>query len=150
MNIAQLHAAHDPSRSPSSKPKSEPRLTKDGRPLNVLIVEDDMLVGTVLSEAIEEHGGRVIGLAAEPADAFGLVVEHRPDVVVMDVRLKDGHDGLHAAEAMRLLYRTPIVFCTGYGDSETLKRIQAFGGAECLIKPVLPAELRDAILRACG
>jgi CheY-like chemotaxis protein len=150
MNTYHLHAAHDPSRSPKSKANSEPWLTRDDRPLNVLIVEDDILVGSVLSEAIEEHGGSVIGIAAEPADAFGLVVEHRPDVVVMDVRLKDGHDGLHAAEAMRILYRTPIVFCTGYGDPETLQRIRAFGGAECLIKPVLPAELRDAILRACG
>lgn len=51
---------------------------------------------------------------------------------------------------MRLLYKTPIVFCTGYGDLETLQRIHAFGGAECLIKPIMPAELRDAILRACA
>jgi CheY-like chemotaxis protein len=116
----------------------------------VLIVEDDPMVGTVLSDIIEDCGGHVVGVADLPADAFGLVVEHRPDIVLMDVRLKDGHDGLHAADAMRVLYRTPIVFCTGYGDAETTRRIEQFGGSECLLKPIQPTELCNAILRACG
>jgi CheY-like chemotaxis protein len=116
----------------------------------VLIVEDDLMVGTVLSDMIEDCGGHVVGVADLPSDAFGLVVEHRPDIVLMDIRLKDGHDGLHAADAMRLLYRTPIVFCTGYGDPETMRRIERFGGSECLLKPIQPTELCNAILRACG
>ena len=90
----------------------------------------------------------MIGIADIPADAFGLVVEHKPDVVVMDIRLKNGADGLHAADAMRTLYKTPIVFCTGYGDPDTIWRIRRFGRTECLFKPVRPQELRDAILRA--
>jgi two-component system, response regulator PdtaR len=133
-----------------SAAEGESRLSKDGRPLAVLIVEDDPLVGIEFSETISDYGGRVTGVAAIPADAFGLLVEHRPDVVLMDVRLKDGHDGLHAAEAMRILYRTPIVFCTGAGSPEIMRRIEQFGGAECLLKPVRPAALCEAILRAAG
>jgi DNA-binding NarL/FixJ family response regulator len=133
-----------------SLPSSDPQLLKDGRPLTVLIVEDDELVAEILRDAVEDHGGRVAGIAAEPAVAFGLVVENRPDVVVMDVRLKDGHDGLHAADAMRHLYQTPIVFCTGYSDIRTVERIRRFGGAKCLFKPIRPGELARAILGACG
>jgi two-component system, response regulator PdtaR len=125
-----------------------PRLVKDGHPLSVLIVEDDVLVSRVLSDAIEDHGGRVVGVAHLPAEAFHLVVEYKPDVVVMDIRLKNGENGLHAADAMRTLYKTPIVFCTGYGDPDTIWRIRRFGRTECLFKPVRPQELRDAILRA--
>jgi two-component system, response regulator PdtaR len=136
--------------SGSSQSSSDPQLLKDGRPLTVLIVEDDDLVAEILRDAVEDHGGRVAGIAAEPAMAFGLVVENGPDVVVMDVRLKDGHDGLHAADAMRHLYRTPIVFCTGYSDIRTVERIRRFGGAKCLFKPIRPGELAHAILGACG
>jgi two-component system, response regulator PdtaR len=136
--------------APPDQPESARQLVKDGRPLAVLIVEDDPVVGEYFSDAVQEFGGHIIGVAAEPSDAFGLVVEHRPDVVIMDVRLKNGHDGLHAADAMRLLYRTPIVFCTGCGDAETIRRIEQFGGCEYLLKPVLPEVLRDALLRACG
>jgi two-component system, response regulator PdtaR len=124
------------------------RLVKDGEPLSVLIVEDDKLVSQILSDAVEDYGGRVIGVAGIPAEAFGLLVEHKPHVVVMDIRLKQGADGLHAAESMRALYKTPIVFCTGCGDSDTIWRIRRFGRTECLFKPVRPQELRDAILRA--
>jgi CheY-like chemotaxis protein len=147
-----LHILAERSSSPASfdKSGSERQLTKNGRGLAVLIVDDDPAIGEYLTEVVEEFGAKVIGVAAEPADAFGLVVEHRPDIVIMDIRLKDGHDGLHAADAMRLLYRTPIVFCTGYGDAETLSRIERFGGSECLLKPIRPEPLRDAILRACG
>jgi DNA-binding NarL/FixJ family response regulator len=70
------------------------------------------------------------GTVPVPASAFGLVVEHRLGVVVMDIRLKNGADGLHA-DAMRSLYKTPIVFCTGYGDPETIWRIRRFGRTEC-------------------
>lgn len=143
-------ASREPRGGPSPLAEEGPRLVRNGRPLTVLIVEDDPMVGAVLSETIEEYGGRVVGVAELPSDAFGLVVEYRPDAVLMDVRLKDGHDGLHAADAMRMLYRTPIVFCTGYGNPETMRRIERFGGSECLLKPVQPAALRDAILRACG
>lgn len=125
-----------------------PRLVKDGQPLSVLIVDDDALVSQVLSGAVEDYGGRVIGVAGTPAEAFELVVEHKPDVVVMDIRLKNGADGLRAADAMRSLYKSPIVFCTGYGDPDTIWRIRRFGRTECLFKPVRPQELRDAILRA--
>ena len=38
------------------------------------------MVGTVLSDMIEDSGGHVVGVADLPADAFGLVVEHRPDI----------------------------------------------------------------------
>jgi two-component system, response regulator PdtaR len=135
---------------PPSQPESDGlRLVKDGQPLSVLIVDDDALVGGFLSEAIEDRGGHVIGFAQIPSDAFGLTVEHKPDVVVMDVVLKDGRDGLHAADAIRVLYRTPIVFCAAHDDSRALERIRGFGGSECLCKPVRPADLCKAILRAC-
>jgi CheY-like chemotaxis protein len=150
MNIERWAVTDQRRPQAASNLEDAPRLVTDGQPLSVLIVEDDALVSRVLSDAVEEYGGRVIGIAAMPVDAFGLVVEHKPDVVVMDIRLKNGADGLHAADAMRTLYKTPIVFCTGYSDSETIWRIRRFGRTECLFKPVRPQELCDAILRACG
>jgi two-component system, response regulator PdtaR len=136
-------------RSSAAKGDDSPRLTRDREPLSVLVVEDDRLVGGVLSDAVEDHGGRVVGIAQSPSEAFDMVVEHRPEVVLIDVRLKDGQDGLHVAEAIRSLFGTPIVFCTGAGDGQTIDRIRIFGG-ELLAKPVQPEELAYAILRACG
>jgi CheY-like chemotaxis protein len=151
MKTERLFTSARQPRPPHPGPHQARQLVKDGLPLSVLIVEDEKLVSEVLSEVVEDHGGRVVGIAESPAVAFGLMVEHRPDVVLMDLRLKGGQDGLHAADAMRFLYATPIVFCTGYGDPQTVERIRKFGGgSQLLFKPIQPAELRDAILRACG
>lgn len=126
-----------------------PCLTKGRRPLTVLVVEDEWLVGEVLRDSIEDHGGDVIGVAEAPGQAFELMVEFRPDVVLMDVRLKDGKDGIRVADAIRLLFGTPIVFCTGDADRQTLDRIRRLG-CDLLLKPVQPAELAFTILKACG
>jgi DNA-binding NtrC family response regulator len=148
MNIERWAVTDRRAPQVASHLEDEPRLVKDGGPLSVLIVEDDQLVSRILSDAVEEYGGRVIGVAGMPAEAFGMLVEHKPDVVVMDIWLKSGADGLYAAESMRTLYKTPLVFCTGHGDPDTIWRIRRFGRTECLFKPVRPQELRDAILRA--
>ena len=109
----------------------------------MLIVEDDALVGRVLSDAVEDYGGRVIGVADIPTNAFGLVVEHRPDVVVMDIRLEErsgraarrrcDEDALQ--DAHRVLHRATAT--TGHD----LRGSGDFGRAECLAKPVRPAGL---------
>jgi two-component system, response regulator PdtaR len=148
MTIEHLAVTDPPQRQHVPHHDNAPRLVKAGAPISVLIVEDDQLVSQALSNAVEDYGGHVIGVAGMPEEAFGLLVQHKPDVVVMDIRLKLGADGLDAAESMRTLYKTPIVFCTGYGDPDTIWRIRRFGRTECLFKPVRPPELRDAILRA--
>jgi CheY-like chemotaxis protein len=141
-------AGHPP--NPPTLTASEPRLLRDGKPLAVLIVEDDLAVAELLSDMVVDHGGCVAGIADIPLSALGMVVAHKPDAVIMDVRLKDGHDGLLTADAIRALHRTPIVFCTGYSDIRTVERIRQFGAAQCLFKPVKAHELAYAILRACG
>lgn len=56
---------------------------------------------------------------------------------------------LAGMDTTRFLYGTPIVFCTGFGDGQTIDRIRTFGG-ELLLKPIHPEELAYAILRASG
>jgi two-component system, response regulator PdtaR len=150
MNTAYFIAGNHAPPGPGPDAESEPQLRKDGHPLSVVIVEDDLQVAGLFKDIVEEHGGQVAGIAAEPSEAFGLIVEYKPDAVIMDVRLKDGHDGLHAAAAMRLLRQTAVVFCTASADVETVERIRRFGRAPCLFKPIKPGELAHAILRACG
>jgi hypothetical protein len=59
MNTERLMAADRWISPAASDLEDAPRLLRDGRPLSVLIVDDDLLVGRILSEAVEEYGGRV-------------------------------------------------------------------------------------------
>jgi len=117
----------------------------DGRPLAVLVVEDEALVALDLSTTIEELGGTVIGTAATVREAKDLAVRNVPDAVLMDIRLPDG-DGVEAAAMIRRGTQPYIVFISGNTDPQTRQRIMRFGNAPLVAKPVTV----DALLRALG
>jgi CheY-like chemotaxis protein len=117
--------------------------------VRVLIVEDDVIVAADIAGTLASAGARVTGTAFDQQDALRLSIESYPDVVVMDIRLRNGGDGIVAAQAIRALLGTPVVFCTGNSDPMTLRRIEAFGGAEFLLKPFDCKSLIEAVARAC-
>jgi CheY-like chemotaxis protein len=147
-----------PSRRPSSPSESRPSkretdapfsIAHNGRPCRILIVEDDALIAFDLRQTIEELGGAVVGQASRTVDAIGLAVKHRPDVVLMDVRLGDGSDGIDAARGIRRLQDVPIIFVTGNSDDETRHRVFAFANVDLLNKPVDPMHLRSLLQERC-
>jgi CheY-like chemotaxis protein len=119
-----------------------------GRLLQVLVVEDEALIAEDMVQTVQEIGAAVVGIAASAEQAVHLAAQHRPDVVLMDIRLRGVDDGLAAAAAIRGLINPAIIFCTGNGDSSTRRRIAAFGNAQLLLKPVNSDELIQAIGQA--
>ena len=70
----------------------------------------------------------------------------QPDVVLMDVNLEGGREGIEAARWLREVCDVPIVFVTGYTDRATVARIhEHVPGAPVLPKPVYGARLADAV-----
>ena len=116
----------------------------------VLIVEDDTLVGMGLRAQLEKLGHEVTGQAATAAEARALYREHRPDVVLMDIRLDDA-DGIAIAGELLREQRCPMVILSAYGDKELVDRASAAGVFGYLIKPVtaegLQAQIEVAVRR---
>jgi CheY-like chemotaxis protein len=68
-------------------------------------------------------------------DAIQKALTLRPDVVLMDIRLQGGMDGVEAARQIRASVRIPVVFMTAYVDAETTQRIRDTSPWGCLHKP---------------
>lgn len=66
-------------------------------PLNVLIVEDEVLLATELSFLIEEVGCRDVGHAMSSDEAIALAAAVKPDLALVDVHLRDGPTGVEVA-----------------------------------------------------
>jgi DNA-binding NarL/FixJ family response regulator len=114
-------------------------------PVGVLLVDDQELVRSGLRRILRRKDGFVIvGECADGAEVPAAVAEHRPDVVVMDLRMRDV-DGI---EATRQLRRTPeappILVLTTFDDDELLSGALRAGAAGFLLKDS-PAE---ALIRA--
>jgi CheY-like chemotaxis protein len=73
-------------------------------------------------------------------------MDNQPDVVLMDVNLDGGDEGIEAARWLREVCEVPIVFVTACSDESAIERIhEQVPGAPVLAKPVLPQILADAV-----
>jgi CheY-like chemotaxis protein len=114
----------------------------------ILIVEDELIIAWHLGEIVEQLGCEICGSATTEAEAVRLALTSRPDLVLMDVRLGRGGDGIMAAQRIRAMLSVPIVFCSAYAsDPVTLERMRAAGAAGILAKPILPDQLGAMLSR---
>ena len=102
-----------------------------------LIVEDEILFAMSLAVDMQALGFSTCELAANGQDAFLKVMEDPPDIVLMDVNLEGGREGIEAARWLREVCDIPVVFVTAYTDRDTVERIQQqVPGAPVIAKTV--------------
>lgn len=92
---------------------------------SILIVEDQAFLASIEGKQLEGLGFRV-RYASSGEEALETLRrgDPPPDLVVMDVELGRGMDGIQAAEAILKIRRLPVVFSTSHTDSETIGRIE--------------------------
>jgi len=112
---------------------------------SVLVVDDERLVAREIAEDLQELGYEVPATASTVDEALALAREKRPDLVLLDVRIRGPRDGIDAAGLLRDRLRIPVVFLTACSDIETLARAKATDPFAYLLKPVSPTELRSAV-----
>ena len=121
------------------------------RARKILVVEDEALVALGVSALIEEMGHEVCGVAASVAEAIELSRKHGPDLVLMDVNLQEGGNGIDAAHQLRGFERPPVVlFLTSYIDSDTRRRMEETRPFGIVQKPYQEAQLQRTVQEALG
>jgi len=112
----------------------------------VLIVEDELLVARHLESHVREQHLEVCGLVPDGDGAIEQAVDFDVDLILMDIRLAGGMDGIEAARRIRDQRDTPIIFVTAHGDQATRARIeQMLPGTPVLAKPITAERLKEAI-----
>jgi CheY-like chemotaxis protein len=89
----------------------ERQLTTD-----VLIIEDEPIIGLDLTRLTRELGHRVTGVAATRAEAVEMARRQRPGLVLSDIRLADGSSGLDAATDILKSFDIPVIFITAFPE----------------------------------
>jgi DNA-binding response OmpR family regulator len=111
----------------------------------ILIVEDEAVTASDLKRQLVAENYEVAGSAATAEEAVRLVGELAPDLVLMDITLAGGLDGITAALAVRGTYEVPVVFLTAHADDATIRRATLAGPFGYVLKPFQGAELKAAI-----
>lgn len=112
---------------------------------SILIVEDEAIIALDLEQMLEELGYRVAGTASSAAEAVDLARARQPDLVLMDINLKDATDGTVASMRLHADGGPPVVFVTAYDDERTLAKAKLGEPAGYVLKPFSMRDLRVAI-----
>ncbi|MGD8623518.1 MAG: response regulator [Anaerolineae bacterium] len=113
--------------------------------VKILIVEDEAATILELQDRLESLDYSVPGFATRGQGAMRHIEQDRPDLVLMDIRLQGGMDGIETAGVIRRLYDIPVIFITAHADHNTLSRARLAEPFGYLLKPFTGQELQAAI-----
>ena len=117
--------------------------------LRVLIVEDETIVAMQLEDMLQDLGHVVVGTVASHVAAVAAAETGRPDLVLMDINLGRGGNGIEAALELRQRFDLPSVFLSAYLSSPSVReRAQAAQPLGCLSKPYTERHIEAALRKA--
>ncbi|WP_439029617.1 response regulator [Gordonia terrae] len=117
-------------------------------PIRVLLVDDQELIRTGLRRILRPRDGfDIVGECADGSEVLAGIAEHRPDIVVMDLRMRNV-DGITATTMVRTLREPPpVLVLTTFDDDVLLSRALRAGAAGFILKDS-PAEALIWAVRA--
>lgn len=132
---------------PVAEKKREVLSVADER--TILLVEDELIFAQDLRNKLERAGFSVVGVACTGDEALAFVERTPLRLILMDIRLKGGEDGIETAQRILSRFDVPIIYLTAYADEETIARAKATSPYGYLLKPVddltLPASIEVAL-----
>ena len=114
-----------------------------GKPVNILIIEDDPAIEELIA-LYGEKSGYHVNMALNGKAGVDLFYEHPPDLVILDIMLPE-IDGWEVCREIRRAGKTPIVMLTGKGEGREKLKGFDLGTDDYLVKPFDPAELMPRV-----
>lgn len=113
--------------------------------MTLFIVEDDKIQCLILEMMVSKLGVNLKGTESYGKVAVEKILREKPDIVLLDVMLKDSFNGINVAEQIKQSYNPIIIYITGNSDDANKKRAQKIGYYDFITKPVSLNRLKDTI-----
>lgn len=113
--------------------------------MKLFIVEDDKIQSMILEMMVNKLGLQHIGTEAFGEVAVEQILENKPDIVLLDIMLKDSFNGIDVAREIKQTYDPVIIYITGNSDDANKSRAREHGFHDFISKPVSIYKLKDSI-----
>lgn len=113
----------------------------------VVVVEDEGITQLQIRKMLRRQGLDVVGDAADGKEAIRVVLETRPDIVLMDIRMPI-MDGLEASRQILEEYQVCIVMLTAFSEAEYQRKAEKIGACGYVVKPITSETLMPQIQAA--
>lgn len=111
----------------------------------IMIVDDEQVIARDIKSSLESLGFKATSIVSTGIQAIEKAKQDKPDMVLMDIHLRDQMDGIEAANSIYSELHIPVVYLTAYADEELLARARASGSFGYLVKPFDELELKATI-----
>ena len=111
----------------------------------ILIVEDEIIIAEDIKDMLEEIGYEVIGISKRITEAIEMIEVYAPDLVLLDILLDNGNDGINLARIIKDKYHKPFIFITAHSDIKTVERAKFVNPYGYLVKPFEKEDLYTTI-----
>lgn len=112
---------------------------------NFLIVEDEVLIAEFLKDILISFGFQNIRLAHNALQAFLEMEKNKPDLILLDIRMKTKLEGIAIAEKINESYQIPFIFITAHSDAVIIKKALATNPKGYITKPFKKMDVYAAI-----
>ncbi len=113
--------------------------------LKVLIVEDEVIIGEHIRSLLTNCGYEVIGHAMDTKQALELFTKNKPDLVLLDINLSDGQDGITLSSMLNMVQPVPHIYLTAQSDSATIQKAASTEPIAYITKPFEDKQLMASI-----
>ncbi len=111
----------------------------------ILVVEDEVIVAQNIRKGLERSGYAVIGPVGDAERAIQTALEKNPDLILMDISLDGGRDGVEVVRELNRHMDVPVIYITAHGDSKTVERAKQTAPFGYLHKPFSENEIHSTI-----
>lgn len=111
------------------------------KPLNILILEDEVMIARSLERIAQEYGN--VSIALNYKEAEEKLENYLPDLVLLDINLEQGgKTGIDFAKDFKAKYNFEIIFITAYFDDDTFSKASAVNPLNYIVKPFKSGQIR--------
>lgn len=116
------------------------------QPIQILVVEDEMIIAANISMQLTEMGYEVSGIIPRGEDALRHIQTNLPDIVLIDIQLKGELDGIETAQKMQELNKNiAIIYLTANADETNFNRAKITHPYAFISKPFKKLDLQRSI-----
>ncbi len=113
--------------------------------VRIAIVEDEMVIAETIASSLRKLGYEIAGIAASYDNAISLIEREKPDLLLLDIRLRGYKDGIDLGWYIKQNFDIPFIFLTANSDPATIEKVKFLDPPAFLVKPFNSSELYASI-----
>lgn len=131
----------------AKKPKNISTNHASKRNHRILVVEDESIIALDLQNILQNSGFEVCCVVSSGEESIHVARQVRPDVVLMDVKLKGNMTGIEAAQEIHKRLDIPVIYLTAFGDESTVRDALTHRDFAYIRKPFEESEIEKTVRR---